>query len=416
MLVAGMRWSFAGKDAESVNSRKLLARPRTQPAGVQRGPAAQPLFRQALMKRPRPPRAAGGADRNGRARVFVLVTLGEVGGAQGYVASLLPALAGEYDVIVGAHGGAFVREAAEGSGVEFVHLEHLRRPISPLRDLRGFAELYRVLRRHRPGLLHASSSKAGVIGRLAAVAARVPVRIFTVHGWAFSAHSGAAAALYRWADKIAGRATTATICVSQRERADGVRARTCRADRTVVIPNAVDVDAYPQAPLERDVPRLISVGRLAAPKDWPTLLSALTKLDPEAFAELVIVGDGPDRDRVEGELARSSLGRVRLLGERDDVPSLLSNADVFVLASRSEGLPLSVVEAMAAGLPVVASDVGGLRELVRDGETGMLVPSRDPAALADALQPLLADRELRRRLGSAGRDEHPGLVVANELA
>ena len=353
----------------------------------------------------RSPAAAGSADRNGRARVFVLVTLGEVGGAQGYVASLLPALAGEYDVIVGAYGGAFVREAAERSGVEFVHLEHLRRPISPWRDLRGFAELYRLLRRRRPDVLHASSSKAGVIGRLAAVAARVPVRIFTVHGWAFSAHSGAAAVLYRWADRIAGRATTATICVSQRERADGLRARTCRADRTVVIPNAVDVDAYPQAPLDRTVPRLISVGRLAAPKDWSTLLFALTELDAETFAELVIVGDGPDRERVEDELARSSLGRrVRLLGVRDDVPGLVSDADVFVLASRSEGLPLSVIEAMAAGLPVVASDVGGLRELVRDGETGVLVPSGDPAALGDALRPLLADRGLRRRLGSAGRE------------
>lgn len=351
-----------------------------------------------------PPAAAARADRNGRARVFVLVTLGEVGGAQGYVASLLPALAGEYDVVVGAHGGAFVREAAERSGIEFVHLEQLRRPISPWRDLRGFAELYRLLRRQRPDVLHASSSKAGVIGRLAAVAARVPVRVFTVHGWAFSAHSGAASALYRWADRIAGRATTATICVSQRERADGLRARTCRADRTVVIPNGVEVDAYPQASLESAVPRLIAVGRLAAPKDWSTLLSALTSLDSEAFAELAIVGDGPERERVEDELARRSLeGRVRLLGERDDVPRLLAEADVFLLASRSEGLPLSVIEAMAAGLPIVASDVGGLKELVRDGETGVLVPPGDPVALAEALRPLLANRELRRRLGRAGR-------------
>jgi glycosyltransferase involved in cell wall biosynthesis len=344
------------------------------------------------------------AGRNGRARVFVLVTLGEVGGAQGYVASLLPTLADEYDVAVGAHGGAFVREAADRAGVEFVHLEHLRRRISPWRDLRAFAELYRLLRRRRPDVLHASSSKAGVIGRLAAVAARVPVRVFTVHGWAFSAHSGAASALYRWADRIAGRATTATICVSQRERAEGLRARTCRADRTVVIANAVDVETYPQAPLERAVPRLISVGRLAAPKDWPTVLLGLEGLDPDAFAELVIVGDGPERERVEEALDKRSLGRVRLLGERKDVPSLLADADVFVLASRSEGLPLSVIEAMAAGLPVVASDVGGLRELVRDGETGALVPPGDPAALADALRPLLADRELRRRLGTAGRE------------
>jgi glycosyltransferase involved in cell wall biosynthesis len=354
--------------------------------------------------------AAERVVRTERTRVFLLVTLGEVGGAQAYLASLLPALADEYDVVVGAHGGAFVREAAERAGVDFVHLDQLRRPISLWRDLRGFGELYRLLRQQRPGVLHASSSKAGVIGRLAAAAARVPVRIFTVHGWAFSAHSGLASALYRWADRIAGRATTATICVSQRERADGLRARTCRAGSTVVIPNAVDVDAYPRALLERAVPRLISVGRLAPPKDWSTLLAALAALDPDAFAEVVIVGEGRERGRLEAELAARSLDRrARLLGERDDVPELLSGADVFVLASRSEGLPLSVIEAMAAGLPVVASDVGGLRELVRDGETGVLVPPGDPAALADALRPLLIDHELRRRLGRAGRERAKAL-------
>ncbi|MGZ4415269.1 MAG: glycosyltransferase, partial [Gaiellaceae bacterium] len=164
------------------------------------------------------------------------------------------------------------------------------------------------------------------------------------------------------------------------------------------------------ARLVRVVPRLISVGRLAAPKDWSTLLWALARLEPETFSELVIVGDGPERERVEDELARRSLaGRVRLLGERDGVPSLLADADVFVLASRSEGLPLSVIEAMAAGLPVVASDVGGLRELVLESQTGVLVPSGDPAALADALRPLLRDRALRRRLGSAGRERAKGL-------
>jgi glycosyltransferase involved in cell wall biosynthesis len=125
---------------------------------------------------------------------------------------------------------------------------------------------------------------------------------------------------------------------------------------------------------------------------------------------LAIVGDGPERERVEDELARYSLDRrVRLLGERGDVPELLADADVFLLASRSEGLPLSVIEAMAAGLPVVASDVGGLRELVRDGETGTLVPPGDPAALANALRPLVADRELRRCFGSAGRERAKGL-------
>jgi glycosyltransferase involved in cell wall biosynthesis len=151
------------------------------------------------------------------------------------------------------------------------------------------------------------------------------------------------------------------------------------------------------------VPRLIAVGRLKAPKDFLTLVRALAALPDRAF-EAQIVGDGPDREEVAAEIRRLGLeGRVQLAGERSDVPELLAGSDVFVLSSRSEGLPVSVLEAMAAELPVVASDVGGLAELVVDGETGVLVAPGDPTALADALGRLLDDRELRQRLGAAGR-------------
>jgi glycosyltransferase involved in cell wall biosynthesis len=339
-----------------------------------------------------------------RPSILLVITLGEVGGAQAYVASLLPALTEDFDVTVAAHGGEFLRTAAANTGARFVPLRHVRRAINPFRDLAGFAELVRLFRRERPEIVHASSSKAGVLARFAASVAGVPIRIFTVHGWAFAAYSGLPSATYRAADRVAAGLTTMTICVSEHERAMGLRAGTCRSDRTVVIPNAVDVAAAPRARHERRPPRLITVGRLKSPKDFPTLLRAVAALPPDAFDELLVVGDGPERAALALEV--SSLGldrRIRLLGERADVPVLLADADVFVLASRSEGLPLSVIEAMAAGLPVVASAVGGLHELVVDGETGVLVGPGDPAALADSLGRLLADREARRRLGDAGR-------------
>ncbi len=343
-------------------------------------------------------------DADRRSRIMLVVTLGEVGGAQAYVAELLPALAQEFEVTVATHGGDFVREAAGRAGAAFVPLRHVRRAVSPWRDLAGFLELVRLFRRVRPEIVHASSSKAGVLGRLAAVVARVPIRIFTVHGWAFSAYSGLASAAYLWADRIAARATTMTICVSEHERTTGLLARTCRPERTVVIPNAVDVGAAPRAGGERPLPRLIAVGRLKAPKDYSTLLQAIARLEPGSLEDALLVGDGPDRSQVERELSSLGLdGRVRVLGERPDVPALLASSDVFVLSSRSEGLPVSVLEAMAAGLPVVATDVGGLRELVVEDETGLLVPRADADALAAALRRLLADPELRRRLGDAGR-------------
>jgi glycosyltransferase involved in cell wall biosynthesis len=334
---------------------------------------------------------------------MLLITLAEVGGAQTYVTSLLPALVDRFDVVVAAHGAGPVRDAAAAAGVRFEPLEHVRRPVGA-RDLAGLVELVRLLRRHRPDILHASSSKAGILGRMAAPLAGVPIRVFTVHGWAFAAYSGLAGRLYRLADRLVRPLTTVTVCVSERERELGVAAGTCDADRTVVIPNAVDVADAPRAgAARRDRPLIVAVGRLKAPKDFLTLVRALGRLEADSFTA-VIVGEGPDRARLEEEIRSLGLAEsVTLAGERRDVPELLAAADIFALASSSEGMPVSVLEAMAAGLPVVASRVGGLPEQVVDGVTGVLVEPGDPEDLAEALAGLVADRELRRRLGAAGR-------------
>jgi glycosyltransferase involved in cell wall biosynthesis len=337
--------------------------------------------------------------------VLVLVTLAEVGGAQTYVASLLPALVPRFDVTVAAHGPGPLREAAEAAGARFHALRDVRRPVNPWRDAAGLLEVIRLLRRERPDILHASSSKAGVLGRLAAAATRVPIRIFTVHGWAFAARSGTASQLYGLVDRLVEPLTTVTICVSENDRAAGLAARTCAAQRTVVIPNAVDLAALrPSPPRRRERPRLLAVGRLRAPKDFTTFVCALGMLPPGSF-EAVIVGEGPDRRPLEAEIDALGLaGRIRLAGERRDVPDLLADADVFVLPSRSEGHPVAVLEAMAAGLPVVASRVGGIPEQVSHGETGLLVEPGDPRGLAAALRRLVAEPSLRLRLGAAGRE------------
>lgn len=336
--------------------------------------------------------------------MLLVVTLAEVGGAQTYVASLLPALVGRFDVAVAAHGPGPLLEAAEAAGARFLPLRSVRRPIRPWRDLVGLIELTRLLRRERPDILHANSSKAGILGRLAGFFARVPIRIFTAHGWAFAAHSGLSSLVYRLADRLVRPLTTVTICVSESERSAGLAAKTCAPERTVVIPNAVDVAGAPRSKSHnRARPLILAVGRLKAPKDFTTLVRAFGGLTPDSF-EGLIVGDGPDRLQLEEEITALGLsGRVRLAGERKDVPKLLATADAFVLPSTSEGLPVSVLEAMAAGLPVVASRVGGVPEVVVGGKTGLLVDPGDPDKLADALGRIVADRALRCRLGAAGR-------------
>jgi glycosyltransferase involved in cell wall biosynthesis len=339
-----------------------------------------------------------------RPRILLVVTLAETGGAQTYVASLLPALVGRFDVAVAAHGSGPLREIARATGAVFIPLRHLRRPVRPLRDVLGLLELLTVVRRRRPHIVHANSAKAGTLARLAAWAAGVPIRIYTVHGWAFLAHRGIASILYRSAERLLRRLTTITICVSESEAGAGLAARTCEARTTIVIRNGV----APRPPrAERShvaPPRLLSVGRLQAPKDPLTLVRALAAVRPRRFNAL-IVGDGPYRLAVEAEIRRLGLAdAVDLAGERGDVAELIAGAAAFVLSSRSEGLPLSILEAMAAGLPVVASRVGGVAELVVHGETGLLVSPGDPESFAAAVQRVLDDSDLRRRLGEAGRE------------
>jgi glycosyltransferase involved in cell wall biosynthesis len=169
-----------------------------------------------------------------------------------------------------------------------------------------------------------------------------------------------------------------------------------------VIRNAVDVRAAPSARHENGPATILSVGRLAAPKDFVTFVRALRRLEPGSFRAW-IVGDGPGRAALTAEVDRLRLGRtVELLGERDDVRELMAQADIFVLSSRSEGLPLSILEAMAAGLPVVGSAVGGIPELAEG--CGFVVPPGDPDALAVTLGRLVADPELRRQHGELARD------------
>lgn len=338
----------------------------------------------------------------GRPSLLYVITLAEVGGAQSYVRDLLPAVSEHYDVTVAAHGDGPLREAAADNGLPFVPLEHVRRPISPLEDARGLLELTTLFRRRRPDIVHLNSSKAGILGRLAARLASVPVTIFTVHGWAFKAASGRSARLYLAADRAVRSLATVVVCVSQSEVDAGLAARLSLPDRTVLIRNAVDTSLEPAPAPERTVVEIVSVGRLAPPKDFETLLRAVATLSPGGV-RLSLLGDGPLRPSFERLAVELGLANVVFAGEVDNVRPRVDAADVFVLSSLSEGMPMSVLEAMAAGRPVVASSVGGVPEAVVDGVTGLLVAPADPEALAGALEHLVADVDLRRRLGDAGR-------------
>ena len=316
----------------------------------------------------------------------------------------MEAMKDEFEVIVAAHGDGPLRDAAAELGIQFVPLRHLRRALSPIQDPLAVIELTSLFRRLRPDVVHLNSSKAGVLGRFAGALARVPVRVFTAHGWAFEATNGWAPKAYLWGDRAARPLTSMVVCVSEAGRRVGLKARTCTPERTTVIPYAVKLEEPPQRVERPTGPvEIVSVGRLAEQKDFATMIAAFA-LVPKDGWRLRILGEGPLRGSLEAQIDELGLhDRVMLVGEVLDVPAYLAESDIFALSSRWEGMPLSILEAMTAGLPVIACNAGGLAEVVLDGQTGFVVPQADPEKLAAALTKLIEDTELRQQFGAAGR-------------
>ncbi|MCQ8239257.1 glycosyltransferase family 4 protein [Rhizosaccharibacter radicis] len=304
---------------------------------------------------------------------------------------------------------------AEGFRVEALPLA---RSLRPGAQWRAFRALLALIRREKPDLVHAHMPISGFLARLAARLSGVPVVAYTCHGFLFNQPgSRKRRALSLAIEWLGGRLTDRFLTVSTEEAADARRLGIHR-DAVAVGNGRSPAIFHPDPDARRrvraalgvpdDRPVVVIVSRLVRHKGHPELLAAMAEV-PDA--ELWVVGErlpsdhGADLEPCFAEAARPDrLGtRLRRLGYRTDIPALLAAADVFALPSHFEGLPMSVIEAMLCGLPVVATAIRGPREQVVDGETGLLVPPATVEPLRDALRRLCVDPGLRRRLGEAGR-------------
>lgn len=279
-------------------------------------------------------------------------------------------------------------------------------------DWRSSLRLARLIRREKVQLLHAHqytpffyTLTARWLGR------RVPI-LFTEHGRHFPDYPRRKRILF---NRLAIGRRDRVIGVGQTVRQAVINNEGIRGDRVGVIYNGIDTDAFARNGHDRDSLRramgvepddlvLIQVARLDYLKDHATAVRAVERVAarrPEV--KLVLIGDGPEREKIEAEVRQRRLGeQIRFLGLRTDVARLLPAADLFLLTSISEGIPLTVIEAMSAGLPVVSTGVGGVGEIVIDGETGLLAPSGDDGALAEHILQLADDPDRRRRMGEIG--------------
>jgi len=304
---------------------------------------------------------------------------------------------------------------ARRRGCRVVDIPSLGREVAPFADLAALAELVRSIRRERPAIVHTHTSKAGFVGRLAAVIARVPAVIHQPHGHIFYGYySPRRTAVFTKLERAAARWTDRIITLTDRGAAEHLARDIGRAEQYVTVPSGVPTaelratappraEARARLGLDPDAFVVVGLGRLEPIKGFDLLVRALPAVAAQVpSARLLLVGDGAEREHLQTLAASLRLtGRLLLTDETTDVTAYLAAADVVAVPSRNEGMGRVIVEAMALGLPIVATAVGGIPDVVTDGECGRLVAPEDVDALSTALTELGRDPALRRKLGEA---------------
>ena len=295
---------------------------------------------------------------------------------------------------------------AERHGVTPIIVPELSRSLNPVRDLRTLWQLWRVIRREKPDVVHTHTAKAGFVGRWAAKLAGVPVIVHTFHGHVFEGYFGPRKTqMFIWLEQITSRITDVILTLTEglrRELAD--KYRVARSERITVLPLGLDLQPFADTPrkagtfrqawgIPSDAPLVGISGRFVLVKNHALFLDAAAKIHaalPEA--RFVMIGDGELRAEVEAQIDALGLREVVIItGWQRDLTIAYADMDVFVISSVNEGTPVTIIEALSAGCPVVATRVGGLADLLEGGRFGTLTPSGDTDALAAGVLAVLAE-------------------------
>ncbi|MEW5871400.1 MAG: glycosyltransferase family 4 protein [Chloroflexota bacterium] len=356
-------------------------------------------------------------------RVLHPITRLIVGGAQEntmYTATLLDKARFQAEILCGPQTGSegSLIEEVRQRGVPLTILPDLLRQVSPLHDLRALGQLVGILRRGNYTIVHTHSSKAGILGRLAARLAGTPVVVHTVHGWSFHDYMPPLVRqTYILLERLCAAFSDALIVVAQGDIEKGLRAGIGSPSQYHLIRSAIPLDEFDPAHADPAAVRrelglpegaivIGNIGRFSPqknPLDWVRVAGKIGRAHAEV--RFLMVGDGPLRPQVEELLAQEGLaGRAVLTGLRRDVPRLLSAMDIFLLTSLWEGLPRVIPQAMAMRLPVVANRADGVSEAIQDEQTGCLCAAGDIDAAARRCQELVENPQKRLSMGQSARD------------
>lgn len=356
----------------------------------------------------------------GKINILYVITKLELGGAQKHLLSLIANLdKSKYNIFLfTAKDGLLLNDALAISGLCIKTSSNLTRQINFFKDLPALFEIYGFIKKHNIGIVHTHSSKAGIIGRLAARLAKVKVIIHTVHGWPFNDYQCFAARyFYIWSERLAARLSDKLIIVSGFDKEKGLKNRIGYNNKYILIYYGILFGNFGKSEYNINNIRKklglrsndLVIGMIScfkpqkAPQDFIKLASLINKDIPGV--KFILIGDGILRKRIKSLVSRYKLkNRVFLLGWRRDIPEILSAIDIFALTSLWEGLPIAVLEAMASSKPVVATDTGGIREVISGNKTGFLVMPGDMNSMAEKLKLLLTDAKLREKIGRDARN------------
>ena len=330
------------------------------------------------------------------------ITSSSWGGAQLHVLELCQnqMKRGNKVIFLVGNNGPLLEKVRRIKGVRVILLPSLVREISFVKDITAVIKLRKIIKRERPDIVHLHSSKAGTLGRIASIGLNCKV-IFTVHGWAFTegVNSKIKKFIYRTIEKSVSRFTDLFICVSEYDRNLGMERGVLNPNSHVavihngsVMPEKSKVNFSVHSPV-----RLVMTARFSAQKNQEGLIRAIKGLPKESY-RLTFVGDGDTIQQCKSLVKRLKLNEnIKFVGFKDDVSQYLISNDIYLLITHYEGLPISIIEAMSYGMPIIASDVGGNSELVENGENGYLVSSSDE--IKKSILELMNNFSLIRKMG-----------------
>lgn len=347
--------------------------------------------------------------------VYIITRSDVLGGASVHLLDLAKGMINQghqVHILVGGT-GTFTDELKKNN-INFNSLKHLKREISLVHDLLGFWEIRKYLKQLNPDIVHCHSSKAGLLGRLVAKSLNLPV-VFTAHGWAFTEGiSSKKQKIYSSLERFLAKASDHIITVSEYDRQHGFKYDVGSPEIVETIHNGVPDIKIPNYIKNFDpIVKLIMVARFEDPKDQYFLIQALCKLPLQLNWKIDFLGEGPNLQKCKNLVNKNNLGnKVIFHGQSIKVKEFLNDADIFILISNYEGFPLTILEAMSVGLPIIASDVGGVKESVQS-TNGYLIPRGDLNTLVESLKDLIVDKNLRQQIGQGSRELYENLFSFN---